>query len=286
VTLPHDFDCDVYRAANPDLAGFSDAELIQHFLLYGESEGRRGDALASREDFAALVPIDADVLEIGPYYSPMLRGPRTKFFDVLTRDAMIDRAATDGFDASNAPEIDFVSPTGDLDAVDSTFDFAFSSHAIEHQPDLISHLQKVERLLRPGGSYLVIVPDKRYCYDHFSPESSLAEIVEAHVQNRASHTLRSVLGQSVMSTHNDCARHWNGDHGVFLEDPEPRIRAGVEAFAQTGEAYLDVHAWYFTPASTRAIFKALYEADLLTFQIERLYPTRRNTFEFWMILRK
>jgi SAM-dependent methyltransferase len=196
------------------------------------------------------------------------------------------RAALEGFDARDAPEIDFVSATGDLGVVDATFDAVLSSHAIEHQPDLIAHFRHVERLLRPGGRYFAIVPDKRYCFDHFSPESSIAEIVAAFLERRTVHTLASVLGQSVMTTHNDCVRHWNGDHGNFMEQCLPRIHDGVEAFEAAAGDYVDVHAWYFTPESARTIFRVLHEARYTELYLERLYPTRRDTFEFWTIFRK
>ena len=286
VALPAVFEPGAYRAANDDLASFGDAELDRHYRTYGEAEGRRANALASREAFAALVPGDADSLEIGPYYSPLLHGPQTKYFDVLSRDAMLVRAQTQGFDASNAPEIDYVSATGDLTIVDARFDNAFSSHAIEHQPDLIAHLQSVQHLLRPGGRYFLIVPDKRFCYDHFSPESSLADIVAASYEKRTVHSLRNVLGQAIMSTHNDSARHWNGDHGTFGEQIDVRVSSGLTWYEEARGTYLDVHAWYFTPESARLNFRALRDARYVDFELERLYPTRRNTFEFWMVLRK
>jgi SAM-dependent methyltransferase len=284
--LPDSFAADAYRASNPDLVSLSDDDLFRHFERFGEVEGRRADWIDSREAFAALIPADADALEIGPYYSPLLATPRTWFFDVLSRPEMLVRAEAEGFDGSTAPNIDYVSPTGDLNIVDQPFDFAFSSHTIEHQPDLIGHLQQVERLLRPGGRYFTIVPDKRYCFDHFSAESGLHEIVEAHIEKRTLHTLRSVLSHSVMTTHNDAVRHWNGDHGVYLEAAAERIAAGLAEYAAGTGVYLDVHAWYFTPASARAIFTALREAAYVDLELERLYPTRRNTFEFWAVLRK
>jgi SAM-dependent methyltransferase len=286
IELPDSYDRDAYRAANPDLAALSDDELANHYVRFGEAEGRRADWLDSREAFAALVPPDADALEIGPYYSPLLRTPRTWFFDVLTRSEMIARAAAEGFDGSTAPAVDFVSPTGDLGIVDMTFEYVFSSHAIEHQPDLIAHLQSVERLLRPGGRYFAIVPDKRYCYDHFSAESDLADVVEAHVEKRTFHTLRSVLAESVLTTHNDCMRHWNGDHGTYLEASAARLAEGLRDYAARAGSYLDVHAWYFTPDSLRAILAALRASEYVNLELERLYPTRKGTFEFWFVLRK
>jgi hypothetical protein len=285
LTLPSEFDCAEYRSAYPDLAGFSNDKLAEHYMAFGETEGRRANAIRTREDFARLIPGGARVLEMGPYHSPLVRGPNVKYFDVLSRESMLHRAAEEGVDGSRAPEIDFVSPTGDLAVVDEMFEHAFSSHTLEHQPDLIAHLRGVERLLEPGGRYFAVVPDKRYCYDHFSPESSIAEIVEACYEKRTIHTLKSVLGQTLMTAHNDCLRHWKGDHGPFLESAAERIRDGIAEFG-AGDSYVDVHAWYFTPRSTRAILGALREAGCVTFEVERLYPTRRDSFEFWLVLRK
>jgi SAM-dependent methyltransferase len=286
VTVPTEFDASAYRAANSDLVDLAIDDLARHYREYGEDEGRRANAIASREAFAGLIPPLADSLEIGPYYSPLLNGPNTRYFDVLSREAMISRAAAEGFDGTAAPVIDYVSPTGDLGIVPGgAFDFVLSSHALEHQPDLVSHLHGVERLLRPGGRYLAIVPDKRYCYDHFNPESTIAEIVEAHAEKRRVHTLRNVLNQHVMTTHNDCVRHWDGDHGNFLEACDERIRAGMLEYTASNGEYIDVHAWYFTPASARTIFRALRDARFTSLVLERMYPTRRHALEFWMVLR-
>jgi predicted SAM-dependent methyltransferase len=285
--LPPEFDIAEYRSANPDLHAFRDDELARHYRVYGESEGRRANGLWAREDFADLVSRESDALEIGPYYRPMLASPKTWFFDVLSRDQMLERARTEGVDGSGVPAIDFVSPTGDLGIVEpESFDAIFSSHALEHQPDLIGHLQGVHRLLRPGGRYFAIVPDKRYCFDHFNPESTVAEIVEAHIEKRRSHTLRSVLNLSVMTTHNDSVRHWNGDHGTFLESFEERVRSGLAEYRAADGGYVDVHAWYFTPSSIRPIVSALGAAQYVPLTIERVYPTLFHSLEFYIVFRK
>ncbi len=72
------------------------------------------------------------------------------------------------------PNIHFVSPTGNLEIVNECFDVVLNSHCIEYQPNLITHLNHIESILNPGGYYFVLEPDKRYCFDHFIPESSLA----------------------------------------------------------------------------------------------------------------
>jgi SAM-dependent methyltransferase len=286
-TLPPEFDAMHYRTENPDLENLNRTELEHHFHRIGEREGRRANELATRESFANLISPNVKTLEIGPYFSPMLRGPNVRYFDVLNREGMLSRAAAEGADGASAPEIDFVSPTGDLNIIrDGSFDAVFSSHALEHQPDIITHLRGVHRILRSGGRYFAIVPDKRYCFDHFMPESTISEMIEAFVERRQVHTLRSVLNLSVMTTHNDSIRHWNGDHGTMLEAFDERIREGMREYEVSSGSYIDVHAWQFTPTSARTNLQALREGGFTTMTLERLYATRHNTFEFWMVLRK
>ncbi len=55
-------------------------------------------------------------------------------------------------DAHRTPKIEYLSPTGDLTIVNRRFHAVLSSHCIEHQPDLIRHLQHVAALLDPGGT--------------------------------------------------------------------------------------------------------------------------------------
>jgi SAM-dependent methyltransferase len=286
IQLPAEFDCDDYRLYNPDLSGLSDRALAEHYAAFGAVEGRRANSIASRADFAALIPHNAEALEIGPFHNPLLRGRRTKYFDVLSREVLIERAASLDIHDSDVPDINFVSSTGDLTIVDKDFDFILSSHCLEHQPDLVTHLQNVERLLRPGGRYFLLVPDQRYCFDHFIAESTLAGVLAAYEERRTLHTLESVLEHRVLTTHNESHRHWAHDHGVYLEDYVARTRAALEEYRSAAGSYIDVHAWYFTPANARVVLSALRALELTQLEIERLYPTRMGANEFWLVLRK
>ena len=46
-----------------------------------------------------------------------------------------------GRDPSKVPDIHYHHPNGDLSIIDSKFDAIFSSHCIEHTPDIVSHLK-------------------------------------------------------------------------------------------------------------------------------------------------
>jgi SAM-dependent methyltransferase len=283
--FPAEVEVSAYRALNADLAAFTDRELRAHFARFGAAEGRRANGLRSRTDFAALIPAQADALEIGPFHNPLLHGPTVRYFDVLPKAELVARAEVHGLPVSAIPEIDYVSRDGDLRVVKATFDFVLSSHTIEHQPDLIRHLRDVERLLRAGGRYFVLVPDKRYCFDYFNRESTIADVLAARRERRRTHTLASVVEHRAVTTHSDPARHWRGDHGCYREHYDVRAEAARREYDAAGGAYIDVHAWYFTPESARAVLAKLRQLGHTRFVVERVYATRRDTNEFWMILR-
>ena len=176
---PFFFHAKHYRATNPDLEQLSDEELLRHFYERGIDEGRAGHRYSFRDKLIALAQQHDEILEIGPFFAPCLEGPQVTYFDVLGKQDLIRRALELGYDTDRIPEIDYVSPTGDLSIIDRRFPALLSSHCIEHQPDLIAHLQKTYALLEPGGCYYLMIPDKRFCYDHFLGESNLAEVLSS-----------------------------------------------------------------------------------------------------------
>ena len=285
--LPCEFEVETYRSLNPDLAAMLDDDIAAHYENYGREEGRTSNRIRDRNDFVALIPTGADVLEIGPFCNPLLRRPNVNvfYFDVLPQDQLITRGKSIGLDPAAVPYIHYVSRTGDLSTINRRFDIVVSSHCIEHQPDLIGHLQAVGKLLLPGGAYFLLVPDKRYCFDHFIPESNLAEVMVAQREQRKGHTLRSVIEHRTLTTHNDSLRHWQGDHGLLFENFEQRFLAALREFDAAEGEYIDVHAWYFTPASASAILSALQDMRLSKLTVHRVYGTRYAACEFWMILR-
>jgi SAM-dependent methyltransferase len=284
--LPDTVEPGVYRAFAPDLAGLDDAALLAHYAAFGQSEGRQANRLATRADFIGLIPTDASALEIGPFYSPLLAGPNAYFFDVLSQTALIARARSLGVENPNVPVIDYISPTGDLAVIDRTFQSVISSHCIEHQPDLVAHLQQVTRLLQTGGRYFLLIPDKRYCFDTFIAETTIAEVLEAHHSQRKTHLLKSVIEHRAMTTHNDHVRHWQGDHGNRTDNQDARIAAALKEYQEAAGGYIDVHAWYFTPGNIADILGTLRRLGYIGLDVERVYPTRQSSNEFWMVLRK
>jgi SAM-dependent methyltransferase len=285
--LPDEFDVLFYRTYD-DLCELTDEQLRNHYHKYGSIEGRLGTHWAFRENFVNLVPDGLQILEIGPFCNPSFRGRNVRYFDVLDKEHLIQRAVQFGIPFTDAPQIHYVSAVGDLEIIPETFDVVFSSHCVEHQPDLVLHLNQVANILRDKGCYFLIVPDKRFCFDHFRCESTVAAVIGAHIEHRITNTAKSSLEHRLLMTHNDPFRHWNGDHG------EPAWRAlGKEFIDQTcvevteaHASHIETHAWHFTPESFRNVIETLWEFGLVQMRQIRVYPTPYGRFEFCAVLEK
>ncbi|MDQ8054592.1 MAG: class I SAM-dependent methyltransferase [Pedobacter sp.] len=238
----------------------------------------------SREMFIDSIPKDISILEIGPFYTPLCKGDKVKYLDILDQEAMIKRA--ESIDAqintSQIPFIHYVSPQGDLRVAKEKFDAIFSSHVIEHQLDLIGHLQQVSQVLNEGQRYYLNIPDKRYCFDHFHKESTIAEVIDAHLNKRTKHSLKSVIEHRTI-THNHPADHWRGQHGE-VEDVINKIKNAIDEYQSND--YIDVHAWYFTPESFSGLISLLNELGYIDLKICRLHETPLYGIEFYAVLEK
>ena len=234
--------------------------------------------------FADVRPL----LEIGPFDKPMVTGPGVMYFDVLDQAGLIEKAKNNPRRTGTPPHIDFVSPVGDLSVVDRSFSAVSSSHAIEHQPDLIKHLNDVADILSPSGFYFLAIPDKRFCFDHFCPESSIADVLEAHAAQRTVHSLASVVMTRGLSTHNDCRRHWAGDHedAHYRQRLPSKVNNAIAAYDASKGAYVDVHAWRFTPSTFSEIITMLHELGSTHLSVVEVHETPEPRVEFMAILQK
>lgn len=295
IELPEPYLFEIYVKKNSDLASFSESRALTHYKSCGRKEGRVCSQIDSKAAFKALVPKSMSILEIGPYIRPAFKKDayNVEYLDAFSTSELREKArAAPGENPANAPDIDYVwkgEPYSQL--VNKTFGCVYSSHAIEHQPCLVYHLNQVSSVLEENGYYFIAVPDKRYCFDRFFPESTLADILDAYLLDRRAHSPRTLLRSRLLTTHNDPARHWSGEATVDpLKQPVTkaygkRIKDTLALWRQrTG--YVDGHAWQFTPDNFEHLIQCIYEAELSSMKLEVLYPTIKNRFEFFAVLRK
>lgn len=293
--LPVEFDHATYvnHPRNKDLSAFDEERARRHYEAWGLSEGRICSTVKTRQDFIDLVPTELPILEIGPFFSPAFRRPDANvyYLDCLSTESMKKRAeAIEGATIDSIPEIDYVwSGQRYSELIARKFSAVYSAHNIEHQPCLITHLRDLESVLAEEGAVFLAVPDKRYCFDHFFPETSLPDVIEAWVGGTRRHRLKDVLDHRFFPAHNDPVRHWRGDHGANLGLVPLEGRKNVSFLAalerlRSSDEYADVHAWKFTPVVFKVLFDNLYYLKLTELGVARIYPTVKNSNEFYVVL--
>jgi 2-polyprenyl-3-methyl-5-hydroxy-6-metoxy-1,4-benzoquinol methylase len=284
--LPYILSCSYYEARHSDLIHLSQENLINHYFLHGIHEGRQSNSLLDRSDFIRLINPGKRTLEIGPFANPLMSGINVYYSDVLSSDELVSRALEHGVPTHRIPKIiHYVS--SDLNSIPDTFEYIISSHVIEHQPDLIAHLKTIEKLLSDGGRYFLCVPDKRYCFDHNLNESTIADILQAFQEKRVVHNLKSVIEHRCLTAHNNPQLYWENSVKKIWPDkatPESILNA-INEFESSLGSYIDVHAHYFTPFSFLKIMNLLLELNFTKLKVERIYPTKLNNNEFWVILK-
>lgn len=270
------------------------AQATTHYEAFGAREGRICSTIHNRPAFLALISPRDPLLEIGPFTRPAFSRPQhnVQYLDAFSTEELRAKAASMPEGATGVPTIDHVW-RGEryAELIQDRFQAIFSAHNIEHQPDLISHFHQLDEILLPGGYLFFAIPDRRYCFDHFLPDTNYADLFGAFYDKRQTHTAASVFEHRLLTTHNDAARHWRGDHGERpLDRPiTPELLAAIEETVARMEAspgYIDTHAWQFTPESFRALVTLLSAARKIPFEIERIYPTVLDSNEFYAVLKR
>jgi SAM-dependent methyltransferase len=255
------------------------------------------DHLGSREDFvkyatqlATIKGKSPRILEIGPYMSPLVSGQKVDTFDVLTKEELVSRANSEGGPSYLIPDVTWVGPEASNLYIRAKYDLILSSHVVEHQIDLIAHFQNIDSLLLPEGHYAALIPDHRYCFDHFNLPSTIIDVLLAHIVKNGNHSLKNFLEDRLTTGHNETNRYWKKDFGSpkIIGKSFSDVLDLVAEYRKTvsNEIYVDVHAWKFTDRTFIQIFSMLKEMGLISLEVVKIEPVKRGNNEFWILFRK
>lgn len=73
---------------------------------------------------------------------------------------------------------DYYGDAANLPFRNSSLDYVVTSHVLEHTADPVAALAEWYRVLRPGGIIYLVVPDRRFTWDHERPLTSVEHMLE------------------------------------------------------------------------------------------------------------
>lgn len=159
------------------------------------------------------------------------------------------------------------------------YSWIVASHVIEHLPNPIAFLRDCEQLLCPRGVLSLVIPDKRFCFDHFRPLSTTGDMLNALYRGVRRPEPGSVFDEFVDASAIDGRIGWAAG-----EDGAPELLhdfAGAAErwrMASNSGQYFDVHVSRFVPESFRLIMQDLYQLGLTKLTVQREYYTSGPEF--------
>jgi len=245
----------------------------------------------TREEFVAQTLDKGQFgLEVGPSYNPTLRradGWNVETIDHASADELREKYAH-MIDTSQVEDVDYISdarPMHEVIARRGEYDFIFASHVIEHIPDMIGFFQSCEQLLKPAGRLILVVPDKRRCFDVMQARTMTGDILEAHRQGATRHSpgraFDFLSNRADMGGHQIWESHWAQKFNLsfhFSQTIEQAKQAYDEAV--NGADYVDIHAWRFVPSSFRSIMQDLERLEMTKLREVFFESTNRCEFYF------
>ena len=235
------------------------------------------------------------IIEIGAGYNPIApksKGWQTHVVDHASRNDLQVKYSTAGVDTQMIEEVDTIWRSGPLHesvppALLGKIDSIIASHVLEHIPDLIGFFQSASRLVAPGGSLRLALPDRRYCFDCFKPWTTTGDLLDAQYRGLTRHSLKTAFDHVAYSAAVDGKPAW-GPHAIsvpVLTSPFQLAAQTVTSFRDSvDQPYQDYHCWQFSPAGFELAILELGELQLTDWRVEKLEGP--ENFEFFAVLRK
>jgi predicted SAM-dependent methyltransferase len=228
-------------------------------------------------------------IEIGPSYNPVApksAGYKVHIIDHMNRKQLIEKYKGHDVNTKRIENVDFVwrgENYQELTRKTKYYDWIIASHVIEHTPDLIGFLNDCDSILKNVGVLSLVVPDKRYCFDHYRPITNISKIIDNHLNKCTNHTAGSVAEYFLNVVSKSGNISWdastNGEY-KFIHSRENALQ-GMKTVINDN-AYLDIHAWCFVPHSFRLIVYDLFCLGLTS--LKEVCFLQTEGFEFFVTL--
>jgi len=217
-----------------------------------------------------------------------------KYLDVFERDQVLKNyEGHPQVDPDKIPEIHFALFDGERvrsipEAVgdEPAFDWVMASHVIEHVPDVIGWLKQIAEVTVDGGRLVLVVPDRRYCFDVHRPGTTVGQMLQAHELGETVPSVRAVYDYKRGHAYTKAPDIWRGEPPGYetrvfsLETVLEEVKK-----ARAGE-YVDAHVWPLTPGALLEQLIELREIGMSEWMVQACTPTKRDENEFFMVLRR
>jgi 2-polyprenyl-3-methyl-5-hydroxy-6-metoxy-1,4-benzoquinol methylase len=126
-------------------------------------------------------------LEIGALDKPMLRRSEGEviYVDYAGAETLRQKYDSDPhINVKDIVEVDAIWGSNTLQQAigeERKVDYIVASHVVEHVPDLITWLQELRSVLKPGGQVRLVIPDRRFTFDYLRNETRISDVVNAHL---------------------------------------------------------------------------------------------------------
>ncbi len=294
--LPDDFDEKAYLELNPDVANAikngTCKSGFDHYKEYGFKEGR---LLESRKSyFLKLIDERGVGLEIGPSHRPVTpksENYNCQILDHLNENDLKKKYKNHDVNLNNIEKVDYVwdgTPIDKFIGKRGYFDYIIASHVIEHVPDFISFLQSCENLLSVNGVLSLAIPDKRYCFDYYSPITTTGMIIDAFLEKAIKPSPGRVFDHfsNAAQLENRGAIAWDENSGLNGKELIHTMSQAIDQYSKSIDIdkYIDCHNWRFVPASFRLLISDLRELKLTNLDIA--YEQDTIGHEFFVSLKR
>ena len=236
---------------------------------------------------ASMIPQDARILEVGAGAGSVFsreKFPNYRVLDFYTTEEINPHFSKDygisGLSPNDFPEVDYSCKNGLLSESikGDRFDLVYSSHAIEHQPCLITHLLEIEKILAEGGVVAFVVPTLKCTFDALRQHTTTADVLAKYHSKE-----KMPSGANVFDYY---ARHvtLNPGREITIEDDfsysfpiELAYDKFKKSLSDEGQ-YDDIHNWTFTPDSFVLLMLELYLLNVISIFPKIITPVSYNEF--------
>ncbi len=246
-----------------------------------------------KERLKADIRLDGTtVMEIGALYRPFFTKSECDviYVDHADTETLRDKYRSGhGIDVSQIVEVDAVWGAQSLSEClggGRLVDYVVASHVIEHVPDLITWLNELAAVLKPGGEIRLAIPDKRFTFDYARRTTDLAETLDAYLKRARRPLPYCIIDHLANVRHVDGSQAWLGPLDVDTLAAHHTVEQAIEVArdAMTTDHYHDVHCWVFTPASFARLMRRMLESGLVKLRCAHFQDTPRDTIEFTVFL--